>query len=190
MDEHDEEHDAAVTNPPAAAVEAPEEVLFAEHGASWLWLLGGPIAALAMLTIELSSGYGPQPLVPLVFLVLVTSFVALQVVAARMHTSVALTATTLRQGTESIGLDEILRVYPEAENTVRSGKETEVWQSARALGELMGVPRGRIGIGLQLVEKRTAQAWARRHRMLRAKLTQLVDDRDRRRLDSDSDGAP
>ena len=51
------------------------------------------------------------------------------------------------------------------------------WQEARALGELAGVPRGRIGIGLKLTGGRTAQAWARRHRHLRAALTPLVQER-------------
>jgi hypothetical protein len=42
------------------------------------------------------------------------------------------------------------------------------------LGELTGVPRGRVGIGLRLTGRRTAQAWARNHRALRAALTPLV----------------
>jgi hypothetical protein len=39
------------------------------------------------------------------------------------------------------------------------------------------VPRRRTGIGLKLTEGRTAQAWARRHRHLRAALTPLVQER-------------
>lgn len=39
------------------------------------------------------------------------------------------------------------------------------------------MPRGRIGIGLKLTNGRTAQAWARRHRQLRAALTPLVQER-------------
>jgi hypothetical protein len=42
---------------------------------------------------------------------------------------------------------------------------------------LVGVPRGRIGIGLKLTGNRTTQAWARRHRELRAALTPLVQER-------------
>lgn len=53
----------------------------------------------------------------------------------------------------------------------------EQWQSARTLGELAGVPRGRTGIGLRLTGGRTAQAWARNHRGLRAALTALVEGR-------------
>ena len=55
-----------------------------------------------MLLIQLSSGYGWQPLLPGVFLVLVTGFLGLQVKAARIHTSVELTPEYLRQGAETI----------------------------------------------------------------------------------------
>jgi hypothetical protein len=150
--------------------------LFHEPGATWYWVLAGPASALAMLLIEKSSGYGWQILVPMVFLVLVSGFVALQVKAARIHTSVELTEQTLRQGTETIRVSEILKVYPDPQHAC-SAKEVERWQSARALGELVGVPRGRVGIGLKLTHGRTAQAWARRHRHLRAALTPLVEER-------------
>lgn len=151
---------------------APPEVLFYEQGASWLWVLTGPGAAIAMALIQMSAGYGIQWLVPVVFLVLVTAFMAIQVKAARIHTSVELTHDHLRQGTERIRTDDIVRVYPEA-----AGAEPPKWQSARALGELTGVPRGRTGIGLKLTNDRTAQAWARRHKELRAVLTQLLEER-------------
>ena len=146
--------------------------LFYEPGASWLWLLAGPAAGVAMALIQMSAGYGLQPLVPMIFLVLVTGFLAIQVKAARIHTSVELTPDTLRQGTETVRIDDIARIYPEPK-----GPEAPKWQSARALGELTGVPRGRTGIGLKLTEDRTAQAWARRHQQLRAALTQLVEER-------------
>jgi hypothetical protein len=151
--------------------QAPEvQVLFSEPGASWLWLLAGPAAGIAMLLIQISSGYGPKPVVPGIFLVLVTGFLAIQVKAARIHTSVVLTPEYLREGAETILVPEIVRVYPEAE-----GNEVPKWQSARALGELTGVPRGRTGIGVRLTSDRTAQAWARRHRELRAALNSVVD---------------
>jgi hypothetical protein len=149
---------------------AEVEVLFSEAGASWLWLLAGPVAGITMLFIQITSGYGPKPLVPGVFLVLVTGFLGIQVKAARIHTSVELTAEYLREGRETILIPEILKVYPEAE-----GRDVPKWQMARALGELTGVPRGRTGIGLKLSNDRSAQAWARKHRELRAVLTSLVD---------------
>ncbi len=196
------------------------ERLFSENGASWYWVLAGPAAALAMIGIQLWSGIGVQWVVPVAFLVLVSSFVALQVKAARIHTSVELTREWLREGTQTIGVGEIVTVYPEPKDAGRShydgrllkknnaltnralrqaGVDTdeaedsvktaeaeqaatdraivEKWQSSRALGELSGVPRGRTGIGLRLTGGRTAQAWARNHRGLRAALAPLIEER-------------
>ena len=150
----------------------PPAVLFYEQGASWMWLLAGPISGIAMLLIQLSAGYGIQLLVPGVFFVLVTGFLWIQVKAARIHTSVELTPDHLRQGTERISVDDIVRIYPQP-----TGPDAPKWQSARALGELTGVPRGRKGIGLKLTNDRAAQAWARKHHQLRAVLTQLVEER-------------
>ncbi|HJT92061.1 MAG TPA: DUF3093 domain-containing protein [Mycobacterium sp.] len=151
---------------------SPPEVLFYEPGATWWWLAAGPAAAVAMAMIQISAGYGFQWVVPGVFLVLVTGFLWIQVKAARIHTSVELTPDMLRQGTERIRTDDIVRIYPEA-----TGQEAPKWQSARALGELTGVPRGRTGIGLKLTNDRSAQAWARRHNQLRTVLAQLVEER-------------
>ncbi|MCW2511664.1 MAG: hypothetical protein JWR11_706 [Mycobacterium sp.] len=146
-------------------------VLFHEPGATWWWLLSGPLSASTMLFIQVSSGYGWRPLLPCVFLVLVTAFLGLQVKAARIHTSVELTPEYLRQGAETIRVSEIVRIYPEAD-----GPEVPAWQSARALGELTGVPRGRKGIGVKLSSDRRAQAWARKHRQLRAALNSVVNE--------------
>lgn len=151
--------------------------LFYEPGASWWWVAWGPAAAGAMLLIETWSGAPVSFVVPAIFLVLVSAFVALQVKAARIHVSVELTEDALRQGTETILVREIVKVYPEPEHHEASGKELAKWQSSRALGELVGVPRRRVGIGLKLTGGRTAQAWARRHRHLRAALTPLVQER-------------
>ncbi|MCV7042079.1 DUF3093 domain-containing protein [Mycolicibacterium moriokaense] len=150
----------------------PRQVLFYEQGASWWWLLAGPGAGIAMALIQLSAGYGIQWLVPGIFFVLVTGFLAIQVKAARIHTSVELTPDQLRQGEERLSIDEIVRIYPEP-----SGPEPPKWQSSRALGELTGVPRGRKGIGLKLTNDRSAQAWARKHQRLRTELTRLVEER-------------
>ncbi len=160
-----------------AGTETKAAPLFREAGASWYWVLVGPVSAAAMLWLEKTNGYGWQVSVPLLFLVLVTSFIALQVKAARIHTSVELTSQTLRQGTETIKVAEIVKVYPPVDHPLTSEKEQERWQSARALGELVGVPKGRTGVGLRLTGGRTAQAWARRHRHLRAALTPLVEER-------------
>lgn len=151
--------------------------LFYEPGASWWWLACGPAAAVAMVLIEIWSGAPVSLVVPAIFLVLVSTFLGIQVKAARIHVSVELTEDALRQGTETILVREIVGVYPEPDNHEASGKDLARWQSSRALGELVGVPRGRVGIGLKLTGQRTAQAWARRHRQLRAALTPLVQER-------------
>lgn len=150
----------------------PPEALFYEQGASWWWLSAGPAAGVAMALIQMSAGYGIQLLVPGIFFVLVTGFLAIQVKAARIHTSVELTPDHLRQGTELTRIADIVRIYPEP-----TGPDEAKWQSARALGELTGVPRGRKGIGLKLTNGRAAQAWARKHHQLRAALTHLVEER-------------
>lgn len=147
------------------------EVLFYEPGASWWWLLVGPASGLAMALIQLTGGSGVQLAVPALFLVLVSGFLAIQIKAARIHTSVELTPTTLRQGTETIDTADIVRIFPEAK-----GAAAEQWQSYRALGELSGVPRGRTGIGLKMTDGRSGQAWARRHRTLRAALNGVVGE--------------
>ena len=152
-------------------------VLFHEQGASWRWLLMGPIAALAMLYIQHGAGMGFQLLVPGFFLVLLSGILYLQVHAARLHTSVELTADSLREGTEVLPIAEIVHVFPETPNSKKSGKDPHPWQEARTIGELNGVPKGRRGIGLKLTGGRTAQAWARDDEALREHLIRLVDGR-------------
>lgn len=166
-----------------------QDVLFFENGASWLWLLAGPAAALAMVVVQYRAGLGFPPAVPLMFLVMVSGFLGLQVKAARIHTSVELTATSLREGTQVTSVDDIVEVFPEPEVPVKQRGPVsswrakpepprEKWQAARALGELSGVPRGRTAVGIRLVGKeRFAQAWARDHERLRAELTRLVQSR-------------
>ena len=66
---------------------AAPEVLFFENGATWYWLLAGPLSAAAMLTIQLKGGMGFQWFIPTVFLVLVTgSLVAVHPVLAITQT--------------------------------------------------------------------------------------------------------
>jgi hypothetical protein len=154
------------------ADESAPQRLFYESGGSWLWLLLGPFAGIGMGLLQMTGGYGHDLWIPLLFVVLVSGFVAVQIKAARIHTSVELTKDTLRQGTETVEVDEIFKIYPEAK-----GAEAPQWQSARALGELTGVPRGRTGIGIKLNGNRTVQAWARKHRQLREHLALLIEER-------------
>jgi hypothetical protein len=146
---------------------------FYEAGASWYWLLGGPVSAAVMLYIELNAGIGARLIPPAFFLILVSGFLAVQVKAARIHTSVELTHDKLRQGAETIDVSSIVRIFPEPE----PGDDPPKWRSARALGELAGVPRGRTGIGLKLTEGHTVQAWARKEEKLRVALTNLLEER-------------
>lgn len=153
----------------SAPQQQQQEVLFGEQGGTWWWLLAGPAAGAAMMFIQWSSGAGVQFGVPAAFTVLVSGFLAVQIKAARIHTSVELTPTTLRQGTEFVTIADIVKIYPEAKR-----HERDNWQTYRAFGELSGIPRGRTGIGLKLTDGRSGQAWARRHRTLRAALKSLV----------------
>lgn len=164
--------------------------VYAESGASWLWLLAGPAAGLMMVVIQYRAGMGLRLGVPVMFMLVVAGFLALQVKAARVHTSLELTADALRQGTETLPIAEIVSVYPEPENTVKAAGfidkwqgralgisatgPLEKWQTSRALGELSGVPKGRTPIGLRLTGNRYVQAWARNPDALRAGLAGLV----------------
>jgi hypothetical protein len=174
-------------------VPEPSEPLFFERGASWYWLLAAPAAALTMVFVQYRAGLGFRAFVPMLFLVMVGGFMALQIKAARTHTSVELTAETLREGTESLAVDDIVAVFPEPDYTVRtaglmdkwqgralgvsSTGPLEKWQTSRSLGEINGVPRGRKPVGVKLAGGSYAQAWARDHEGLRAALSRLVESR-------------
>jgi len=174
-------------------VNETSEPLFFERGASWYWMLAAPAAALTMVFVQYRAGLGFPAVVPLLFLVMVGGFMALQIKAGRTHTSVELTAETLREGTEILPVDDIVAVFPDPEYTVRtaglmdkwqgralgvsSTGPLEKWQTARTLGEINGVPRGRKPVGIKLAGGAYAQAWARDHEALRAALTRLVESR-------------
>lgn len=178
---------------PNGAPPIDTEAIYAEKGASWYWLLAGPAAALVMAFVQWRAGVGFQPFVPGVFLVMVSGMLALQIHAGRVHTSLELTETALREGTEVLPVDEISEVYPEPENSVKaagfldrwqgralgvqSTGPLEKWQTSRALGELSGVPRGRTPVGLRLTGGRYVRAWARDSDALRIHLSRLVGER-------------
>lgn len=169
------------------------EPLFFERGASWYWMLAAPAAALTMVFVQYRAGLGFRAFVPMLFLVMVGGFLALQIKAARTHTSVELTAETLREGTEVLAVDEIVAVFPDPDYTVKtaglmdkwqgralgvsSTGPLEKWQTSRTLGEINGVPRGRKPVGIKLAGGAYAQAWARDHDGLRAALTRIVESR-------------
>ncbi|MBF6211386.1 hypothetical protein IU433_07510 [Nocardia puris] len=144
------------------------EVLFAEPGARWRAVAYGPIICLVVLLIEIRTGGQVHWFALLFCAVLIAAFVALQVVAGRRHVSVELTPSALRQGAETLPLSSIAAVLPDRDE---QSWNDEDWESARALGELTGVPRRRTGIGLRLRDGGLVQAWARDHRGLRTALT-------------------
>lgn len=162
---------AADRYPADVTVEVPggsaaQDRLFYEPGGRWHWLALGPMAGLVMYGLQLWTAGGPNPLLPLGAAVVVTFFVGLQIHAARMHASVELTPTHFRQGTETLPLTEIRCMYPDDGSLL--------WDDVRPLGDLSAVPKGRKSIGLRLSEDRYARAWAKRHRELRAALSELV----------------
>ncbi|MEU6832809.1 hypothetical protein ABZ894_29545 [Nocardia beijingensis] len=148
-----------------------EAVLFTEPGARWRAVAYGPILCLAILALELVTGGAVHWFALLFCAALIAGFVALQVVAGKRHVSVELTTETLRCGTESLPLSSIAEVLPERDE---DSWDDEEWESARALGELTGVPRRRTGIGLRLADGSLVQAWARDHKGLRTALTEVV----------------
>lgn len=145
----------------------PGETLFYEPGGSWWVVLIGPVLVGAVLALEISGpGQVHWPVLG-IFFVILTGFSVMQVYAARLHTSVQLTERTLRQGTRTIELDRIVKIFP-----ANDGAEHKDWESAPALGELSGVPRRRKGVGLKIDNGKLAQAWARDIDRFRPELTQ------------------
>ncbi|QLY32280.1 hypothetical protein [Nocardia huaxiensis] len=153
-------------------VETPTAVLFSEPGARWRTIAYGPALCAIILILEIVRG-GDIHWFGLVFCAaLLGGFVWLQVLAGRRHISVELTPEHLRQGAETLSLSKIAAVLPEVDE---ESWDDEPWESARALGELTGVPRRRKGIGLKLKNGDLVQAWARDHRTLRAELTAVLE---------------
>ncbi len=149
-------------------------VRFAEPGARWRSVAYGPLLCLVILIVELIVRRGPVHWFGLAFCAaLLAGFVSLQVVAGKRHVSVELTGTSLREGAETISLGAIATVFPEPDE---ESWDDEDWESARALGELTGVPRRRKGIGLKLRDGGLVQAWARDHRRLREELTAALEE--------------
>lgn len=155
---------------PVGAAGAAEPVLFSEPGARWRTVAFGPAIGAVGLAIEVSTG----PVVHWAALAGVAAALAgfgyLLTFAACRHASVELTATTLRQGTEEVPLTEIEELLPEAARDT----DPQPWETARPLGELTGVPRGRTGIGLRLRGGTLVRAWAKNDEGLRAELARAL----------------
>ncbi|WP_327142443.1 hypothetical protein [Nocardia sp. NBC_01327] len=152
--------------------ESAANVLFSEPGARYRTIAYGPVLCGLILVVEVVRG-GAVHWFGLVFCgLLLAGFVWLQVIAGKRHISIELTPDTLREGAETLPLSSIAAVLPETDD---ESWDYEDWESARALGELSGVPRRRKGIGLKLRDGGLVQAWARDHYTLRAELTAAVE---------------
>jgi hypothetical protein len=153
-----------------------DAVTFAEPGARWRAVAYGPILCLIVLVVELASGWHSHWLTLLIFALVLGAVVVVQVTAARQHVSVELTPTSLRNGTETLALGEIVEVLPERDPADRSELP---WEAARTLGELADVPRRRRAIGLRLhtpdSDDVLVRAWARDDRALRAALAATLE---------------
>lgn len=157
--------------------DAPGDVLFYEPGSRKWAVAFGPVFCLIALVIELLTGPVVHWFGLAFFAVVLAGLISVQVTAARRHASVLLTSASLRQGTEVVPLDEIAEVYPEADDEAYED-ELEPWESARALGELSGVPRRRRGIGLRLTSGGLVRAWAKDDVALREALNTVVGTRE------------
>jgi hypothetical protein len=142
---------------------------FCEPGARWRVVAYGPALCLTVAVSEVLGHWRVHAVALGGLAVLLAGIGALQVAAARAHVSVALDETTLRSGAQTLPLADIAEIFPDSD-------DEQPWHSARALGEVHGVPRRRTGIGLRLRDGRLVQAWARDHRRLRAELMRAVQE--------------
>lgn len=149
---------------------------FAEPGARWRSLLSGPALASVGFGWDRALGAGLHWVSWTLVALLISLVVLVQVKAGRQHASVELSGTTLRQGTETVELEEIAELFP-APDPDRAPGEVCAWESARALGELRGVPRRRTGVGLRLTNGGLVQAWAVNHAGLRKALEEALGQR-------------
>lgn len=149
------------------------DVLYYEPGSRKSAVAFGPAFCLVALVIELFTGPVVHWFGLTMFAVILTGLVYVQVIAARRHASVELTTTILRQGTEEVPISEIAEMFPESDDAAYE-EDMQPWETARALGELSGVPRRRHGIGLRLTTGGLVRAWAKDDDALREALNQAV----------------
>ncbi|HET8992525.1 MULTISPECIES: hypothetical protein [unclassified Rhodococcus (in: high G+C Gram-positive bacteria)] len=147
------------------------EPLFYEPGARWRTVAFGPVFCAVALIVELTTGPVVHWVALPVLAIVLAGFAYVMVTAARRHVSVELTRTALRQGTEELEVGEIEAVLPPA---MDSWDEPQRWESARVLGELANVPRGRTAVGLRLRGGTFVRAWAKDADRLRVRLGELV----------------
>jgi hypothetical protein len=145
-------------------------VLYAEPGARWRTVAYGPLLCLAVLVFDVCAGHGVHWATLTVFAAVLAGIGYWQVLAARRHVSLELTAAALRNGAERVALPRIAEVF---DGPVLGHEQP--WETARALGELADVPRRRRPVGLRLVDDTLVRAWARDEQTLRAALLASVE---------------
>ncbi|MGW0176845.1 hypothetical protein ACWDUM_23720 [Rhodococcus sp. NPDC003322] len=143
------------------------DAVFAEPGGRWRVVALGPALCLIVLVADLFVGVGVHVFGLTLFALVLAALVAVQIKAARTHASVEVTDTVLRCGTETLALADVAEVLPAADPFA---EDLLPWETARALGDLSGVPRRRTGIGLRLTDGDLVRAWARDGDGLRAAL--------------------
>ncbi|KAA0022359.1 hypothetical protein [Antrihabitans cavernicola] len=143
------------------------DTLFAESGARWRTIAYGPLFCLAVAFYEIVAGGGVHWVALAIAAVIMATVVWVQVLGGRRYVSVELTPTTLRNGPEELDLADIDHVFPERD---KDSWDDELWEVARAMGELSDVPRGRTGIGLRLRSGVLLRTWAKNDKGLRAAL--------------------
>ena len=158
-----------MTGRPATGGTGP---LFHEPGARWRTVAFGPIFCAAALVVELVTGPVVHWIALPILAIVLAGFAYVMVGAARRHVSVELTGSTLRQGTEELPVADIEAVLPPADDD----RQPQRWETARSLGELSDVPRGRTAVGLRLKGGVFVRAWAKNADELRARLGELVGD--------------
>lgn len=146
------------------------ERLIHEPGGRWRTVAYGPVFCVVALGIELATGPVVHWVALPILAVVLAAFAYVMVVAARRHVVVELTTTVLRQGTEDLPIDEIEKVLPPSADPW----VPERWETARVLGELSDVPRGRTAVGLRIRGGAFVRAWAKDADRLRACLEELV----------------
>ncbi len=151
----------------------PAGPLFHEPGARWRTVAIGPLVCVVALVVELLTGPVVHWVALPIIAIVLAGFSYVMVVAARRHVGVELTSTVLRQGTEELPVAEIEAVLPPPSDDRR---DPERWETARSLGELADVPRGRKPVGLRLIGGTFVRAWAKDADELRAWLGELVGD--------------
>lgn len=144
-----------------------DDVRFSEPGASWSAVLIGPAFALFGFIAEAVTG-PTHPWLWIGAAIVLAATTALFVYARRTYAVVRLTVSDLTQGTESLSVSRVSRVF---------GSDEQAPRGARVLGggtTHAAVPRGHAQVPLELDDGSVVVAWARDGEGLRSALSDVV----------------